>query len=102
VHIEFLEPAEAEFDQAVSYYNNEQPELGERFSLEIQKSLLRIASYPESYQKISKRSRRCLVSKFPYGIIYQYREKHNTILVVAIAHLHRKPEYWSTRDSSLA
>jgi len=83
LNIVFLEPAELELDEAVIYYNNEQPNLGERFYLEIQKS-----NYPESYQKLSARSRRCLVAKFPYGIIYQYRKEENTILVVAIAHLH--------------
>lgn len=97
--IEFLEPAESEFDEAVAYYNNEQANLGERFQQEIQKSLLRIANYPKSYQQISARSRRCIVAKFPYGIIYQYREKENTILVVAIAHLHRKPNYWLSRNT---
>lgn len=53
--IEFLEPAESEFDEAVSYYNNEQASLGERFRQEIQQSLLRIANYPKSYQQISAR-----------------------------------------------
>ena len=58
-------------------------------------------SYPESYPKKGKRSRGCLVSTFPYGIIYKYREKQNTILVLAIAHLHRKPEYCSARNTLL-
>jgi len=44
-------------------------------------------------------SRRCLVYKFPYGVIYQYQEDKNEILIVAIAHLHRKPDYWYSRDS---
>jgi plasmid stabilization system protein ParE len=100
VNIEFLEPAVIEFDQAVAYYDNEQQGLGEKFRLEIQRSLLRIANYPESYQAISLRSRRCLVAKFPYGIIYQYKNANNSIVVVAIAHLHRKPDYWSSRDDS--
>jgi plasmid stabilization system protein ParE len=99
LNIVFLEPAESELDEAVSYYNNEQPNLGVRFHLEVQKSLLRIVNYPESYQKLSARSRRCLVAKFPYGIIYQYRKEEKTILVVAIAHLHRKPKYWSSRET---
>jgi len=38
LNIVFLEPAELELDEAVIYYNNEQPNLGERFYLEIQKS----------------------------------------------------------------
>ena len=71
--IEFLEPAELEFAEAVAYYNHEQVGLSERFRQEIQQSLLRIANYPKSYHQISARTRRCIVAKFPYGIIYQYR-----------------------------
>ena len=39
--------------------------------------------------------RRCLVRRFPYGIIYGIEE--DTIVVVSFAHLHRKPFYWIER-----
>jgi len=35
------------------------------------------------------------VKTFPYGVIYQERE--DFILIVAIANLHRKPNYWAER-----
>ena len=35
------------------------------------------------------------IGRTPYGIIYQARE--NYILIVAVAHLHRKPGYWKDR-----
>jgi len=44
---------------------------------------------------MTQNSRRCLVKNFPYGIIYQ--EKENYILIIAIANLHRKPNYWINR-----
>lgn len=98
--VRFLKLAEAELDDAVEYYNSEQENLGLRFQAEVVRAIDRVMQYPSSYQKISKySSRRCLVYKFPYGVIYQYQEDKNEILIVAIAHLHRKPDYWYSRDS---
>jgi plasmid stabilization system protein ParE len=99
VKVKFLKPAEAEFDDAVEYYNSEQKGLGLRFQAEVAHALSRVIQYPSSYQKIGKYSRRCLVYKFPYGIIYQHKEDKNEILIVAVSHLHRKPDYWYSRES---
>ena len=70
----FLEIAEAELDDAFEYYESVQSGLGFRFLTEVELSNTRIQQFPLSYEKIGKYSRRCLVQKFPYGIIYQYAE----------------------------
>lgn len=92
----FLAPASAELDDAVVYYEAQQPGLGLQFAAAVERSLLRIALFPEGYQQVGKYSRRCLVSGFPYGVVYQPRPSH--VLVVAVAHLHRRPEYWMPRE----
>lgn len=99
MRVAFLKPAETELDGAFEYYESEQIGLGFRFQEEVAHSLTRIVANPISYQQIGKYSRRCLVHKFPYGVIYQYKKIRNEILVVAIAHLHRKPDYWFSRES---
>jgi len=93
--IRFLEVAQAELDDAIEYYNYEAPGLGNEFLTEVLNVLDRIGKFPDAWHPCSKRTRRCLTRRFPYGIIYQNRE--NEILVVAIAHLHRKPRYWEER-----
>ena len=92
MNIEFLEPAQYELDGAVEYYNQQLDGLGSEFLSEVIDSLGRIAEYPDAWQQLSNRTRRCLLHRFPYGIIYQKRE--DLILVVAISNLHRKPDYW--------
>ncbi|MBC7357845.1 MAG: type II toxin-antitoxin system RelE/ParE family toxin [Desulfacinum sp.] len=91
----FLEIAQLELDQAVIYYDHESPGLGRKFLDEVLRTLERISRYPEAWHPISKRTRRALVRGFPYGVIYQWRDDH--ILIVALAHLHREPEYWKKR-----
>lgn len=95
MNISFLEIAQIELDEAVEYYNFESPGLGNEFLSEVLAALDRIGEFPEAWQTCSKRTRRCRTFRFPYGVIYQIRE--TKILVVAIAHLHRNPDYWKER-----
>jgi hypothetical protein len=95
MRIRFLEIAQIELDEAIGYYNHELPGLGEAFLTEVLNVLDRIGKYPEAWQSFSKRTRRCQTRRFPYGIIYQIRK--DEILIVAIANLHRKPDYWKDR-----
>jgi mRNA-degrading endonuclease RelE of RelBE toxin-antitoxin system len=94
----FLDIAQLALDQAIEYYNCESPGLGYEFLTEVLKALDRIGEFPEAWHRLSERTRRCQTRRFPYGIIYQIRD--NEILVVAIANLHRRPEYWKNRLKS--
>lgn len=93
--VEFLRTAEIELDEAVEYYNQQLHGLGDEFLSEALDSIKRICEYPEAWQELTKRTRRCLMHRFPFGIIYQNRE--DFILVVAVANLHREPTYWHER-----
>jgi plasmid stabilization system protein ParE len=93
----FLQSAASEFKDAVAYYNDECPGLGFEFAAEIKKTLARVVTQPEAWPVLSKRTRRCRVARFPYGVIYQHRQE--TILVVAIMHLRRHPLHWQGRLS---
>ncbi len=91
----FLQPAEAELVEAVTYYNLQSEGLGFEFAAEVKRTLGRIMRYPEAWTSLSNRSRRCRTSRFPYGIVYQLRE--DSILVVAVMHLHKHPDSWKSR-----
>lgn len=95
MQIRFLKAAQKELDEAIAYYNNESKGLGDIFLKEVLAALDRIGSFPEAWHPCSKRTRRCQARRFPYGLIYQIR--NNLILIVAVAHLHRKPDYWKDR-----
>lgn len=92
----FYEAAQLELEEAVSWYEHELPGLGSRFREEVRSALTRVKVFPQAYPVLSQHTRRCLVSGFPYGIVYRY--KNDEILVVTVAHLHRRPEYWVSRD----
>lgn len=91
----FHPEAELELNQAVDYYNNCQPSLGLEFSKEVYISIQNILAYPQAWTQLSKNTRRCLVNRFPFGVIYQVTK--NGIYIIAIMHLNRKPDYWQQR-----
>ena len=93
--IEFLKISQIELDETFVYYENIQNDLGYRFINEVKESISLIQNYPNAWHNLSNRTKRCLVKNFPYGIIYQIRK--DKILIVAIANLHRKPNYWKNR-----
>ena len=93
--ITFLDSAEAEFVEAISYYNEQSEGLGYEFAAEVKRTIGRIVNYPKAWTPLSRRTRRCRTNRFPYGIIYQIRE--DTILIVGVMHLHKNPETWKSR-----
>ena len=93
--IVILDVARLEFNEAKEFYEIEQTGLGAKFENEIKNGILRIRQYPQAWPPESKETRRYLVRKFPYKIIYSLQE--NNIVVLAFAHLHRKPNYWVDR-----
>ncbi|OHB75449.1 MAG: plasmid stabilization protein [Planctomycetes bacterium RBG_16_55_9] len=92
---DFHPDAEQELNQAVDYYNDCQPLLGWDFAREVYFTIQNIVTYPKAWTPLSKNARRCLVNRFPFGVIYQI--VRNDILIIAVMHLNRKPGYWQSR-----
>ncbi|HPJ38956.1 MAG TPA: type II toxin-antitoxin system RelE/ParE family toxin [Spirochaetota bacterium] len=91
----FLIDAQEELDDSFEWYENQLAGLGYELLQEIDIALRRIVSYSDSCALIRNGLRRCVVNRFPYGIIYGSDAEN--IIIVAIAHLHRKPQYWHER-----
>lgn len=91
----FHQAAQKEFQKAIDYYDSERLGLGSEFAEEVYLTILRILDFPHAWSKMSVRSRRCLVNRFPYGVIY--RVLGDEIHIIAVAHLHRRPDYWMKR-----
>lgn len=87
--------AEQELIDAVEYYNHQQGGLGYVFAREVQKTFKRIEQYPNVFSPFSKYTRRGLVDRFPYGVLYV--EEDETILILNIMNLHKDPEHWRKR-----
>ncbi len=87
--------AQEEINQAFDWYFQRNPEAASAFLTEIGASLARIAAHPQLFPVYTKNTRKCVLAKLPYSVIY--KEKDEVILIVAIAHAKRRPGYWRGR-----
>jgi plasmid stabilization system protein ParE len=92
---DFHPEAEAEFLEAIDYYEQCEESLGQDFAIEVYAALQHIVSYPSAWPVLEGDIRRCLVNRFPYGILYSIEP--DRVYVVAVMHLHRDPDYWRDR-----
>ena len=94
----FLPEAEDEFAEAVQFYERAEAGLGSAFMLEVERTVDRICSFPESGTKFSASSRGRITANFPFWVIY--RTDGTEVTIIAIAHQRRKPGYWRRRKDA--
>lgn len=94
--VRFHVEAEAELNEAVSFYEALVPGLGKSLITEVKKTVRLIQAHPAAGQNVSARLKKSLVHRFPYSVIYSFDAQ--SILIVAIAHHRRRPGYWHDRQ----
>jgi len=92
---QFLAEALEEFDKAAAWYEQLRPGLGAEFVQAVDSAIGRLIAHPESWPIVDARFRRCPVSVFPYDVVFGVRD--GGVLIFAVAHHHRKPDYWLSR-----
>lgn len=95
MNFKFLAEALSEFDDAAGWYDQQRPGLGAEFVDAVESAIRRLTGKPETWPMIDSQFRRCPVENFPYDVVFACRNE--AILIFAIAHHHRKPDYWSGR-----
>ena len=98
--IRFVEEAQQEFFDAISFYEDARAGLGRRFKDEVDRCILWVADHPDLYRLRRGNYRRINLRVFPYYIPYVVREQ--TLWILAIGHASRKPLYWISRRNTVA
>lgn len=91
----FAKEALAEFNEAQAYYALIDAELGEAFAESVRQGLRLVLAQPASGRIEFEDVRRVILKRFPYKLLYIIEVDH--LLVVAVAHRRRQPEYWFNR-----
>ena len=85
-----------EYAEATEYYAAISPALANAFVTQIENGINQILFCPEAWPLIEEDVRRHLITRFPFGIYYTI-ENNTAIIIQAIMHLSRKPDYWKSR-----
>ena len=94
--LEFHPEAVEEARAARRWYEQRSPTAAEAFVAELDASLDGILDDPDRFAFYLHGTRRCLLRRFPYVVVYRHTE--TTVQVIAVAHGRRKPGYWKTRS----
>jgi plasmid stabilization system protein ParE len=100
VNLRILAEAEGEIESARQYLTLQASRLGSRFLDDLDETLDAVAERPESFPKLETLPddspyRRALLSIFRYAVVFEILS--DEILVVAVAHTSREPNYWLDR-----
>ncbi|HUT54803.1 MAG TPA: type II toxin-antitoxin system RelE/ParE family toxin [bacterium] len=87
--------AAADIVETAAFYEARQPGLGFEFTQEVYSAVARILEYPEAWTTVSPNTRRALLKRFPFGVIYKIKSDH--LLILAVSDLRRLPGYWKDR-----
>jgi plasmid stabilization system protein ParE len=95
--VRIRDEAEAELEAAFDYYEARSKGLGHRFLDDYVHGTHVIAEAPQRWPSDASdvRAKRYRLDHFPYSLVYQVFQDH--VLIVAVAHAHRRPGYWHER-----
>ncbi len=91
VHPEAIAEAQA----AYGWYRERNETAAEGFLAELDRAVELISEGPMRWPTYIHHTRRFLLRRFPFGIVY--RQLGEAVQVVAVAHARRKPGYWKDR-----
>ena len=93
--LEYLDDALDEAEEAARWYAERSPTAAAGFTDELDVAAAAIERAPESWPQYDHGTRRFLLRRFPYFLVY--RIELTRVVIVAVAHAHRRPGYWKDR-----
>lgn len=96
MRIEYHPAIEFELAEIRDYYNDLSLNLGEDFINEFERQVLRIAELPTRWMIVRGQTRRALMRRFPYLILFRI-VGDSAIRITVIKHERRHPSYGINR-----
>ena len=93
--VEYHQGALADVKSAVAWYRKRSPKAASDFVEELRRGTDTIRETPERWPMGKNDTRRFLLWRFPFAIVYS--EQESVVMVWAVAHGSRRPDYWAHR-----
>ena len=95
MQLQFFDDAAEEIEESRAWYRARNPAVETSFLAELDHAIAQIAEGPQRWPKYLHGTRRYLLPKFPYSLIYFV--ERDALNIVAVAHHRRRPGYWAAR-----
>jgi plasmid stabilization system protein ParE len=102
--VEYHPAAAAEVVVAQAWYENESTGLGDRFLAAFEAAVRRAMRWPKSGRPVEIApdgtivNRKTPVGGFPWAVGYEVSD--DKLIVLAVFHQHRRPDYWTDRTGA--
>lgn len=97
LNIDFHPGAEDDFISAIEWYKwRASKSIANRFIQSALEALENITDSPYIFPNEKGEIRKCIMRRFPYKILFEVQQER--ILILAIAHVKRHPNYWQKRS----
>jgi len=85
------EEAEREFAEAVAFYDNRTPGLGQRFAAEVRAAFRKVCENPERFAAASRLTQKAKLLKWPYSIYFAVKPQAGEVVITTVWHGARNP-----------
>ena len=93
--VRLLAAARAELKNAVTWYEQQEAGAGTRFLKAVLEAMHAIEQAPQAWPFIGEQTQKYVLRQFPYNIVFEI--DGDELIIIAIAHLRRRPSYWRSR-----
>jgi len=93
--VEFHPESQAEYEEALAWYQARSVRTAARFETEVDRVLKLIKASPDTYPRYDDEHRFAILRRFTFSIVFQ--PLPGAVFVVAVAHSSRSDGYWRGR-----
>ncbi len=95
--VDLTDEALEDYDEASAYYEQQKMGLGFDFSFRLTETLEMIENAPSIHPSVEGNVRYAHLKQFPYKVFFEFEKNQPEVMVFAILHDKRHPDYWRKR-----
>jgi plasmid stabilization system protein ParE len=85
------EEAEREFAEAVAFYDEREPGLGQKFAQDVRDVFKRVCENPGRFRRQSRLTRKAKVLDWDYAVYFSIKEEASQLVIITVWHGARNP-----------
>ena len=91
----FISSAMEEVAEAIEHYNQASPRISDAFLSELDHVIQLLMDFPQTGTSVHDDFRSFPFRRYPFNVVYRIDSEE--LVVVAVTHQSRKPDYWRDR-----